>query len=503
MRVVRLLPVLCAVPAVLSAQAPAIARAVSSITPQDIQKRIEIIADDSMRGRNTPSPELDEVANYIAGEFAHFGLAPGGDDGSYLQRYPIDQVRVDTARSVIAVIGGPTWKIGRDAVVLFGETDSPVSGAVTVVDGGNGGVAAVEQADLAGRIVVVVVPPPPASGPLLNAVFAKQASAIILSQTNRPDVIWNPMLARQGRTVTTRVGGASQGGGGITLELREPTIAPVLRRAGYDVAGVRADPNRPTTVTPLPDLEMRVDVQQEVVESRSAPNVVGVLPGHDPALKDEYVVFSAHMDHLGVGTPVNGDSIYNGADDDASGTVGVVELAEAFSRLDPAPRRSLIFLTVSGEEKGLWGSNWFTSHSPVPIGHIVADLNADMIGRNWRDTIAVIGKEHSDLGATLARVDSAHPELQMAAIDDIWPQEGFYTRSDHYNFARRGVPILFFFNGTHADYHRPSDEPAKIEAEKESRIVKLIFYLGLEVANTSQRPRWDPESYKKIVTEEP
>ena len=112
-------------------------------------------------------------------------------------------------------------------------------------------------------------------------------------------------------------------------------------------------------------------------------------------------------------------------------------------------------------------------------------------------------QEHSDLGATLARVDSAHPELDMAAIDDIWPQEGFYTRSDHYNFARRGVPILFFFNGTHADYHRPSDEPAKIDAEKESRIVKLIFYLGLEVADTTQRPQWDPESYKAIVTDGP
>jgi len=135
----------------------------------------------------------------------------------------------------------------------------------------------------------------------------------------------------------------------------------------------------------------------------------------------------------------------------------------------------------------------------VPLAGIVADLNTDMVGRNWRDTIAVIGKEHSDLGATLNRVSAAHPELRMRAIDDIWPQENFYFRSDHYNFARKGVPILFFFNGTHDDYHEVSDSPDKIDAEKEARIVKLVFYLGLDIANASQRPKWNPESYRRIV----
>ena len=113
--------------------------------------------------------------------------------------------------------------------------------------------------------------------------------------------------------------------------------------------------------------------------------------------------------------------------------------------------------------------------------------------------LAVIGKEHSDLGATLNRVAASHPELHMTPIDDIWPQEGFYFRSDHYNFARKGIPILFFFNGTHPDYHEVSDELAKIDAEKESRIVKLDFYLGLEIAGSPERPKWNPESYKRIV----
>ena len=204
------------------------------------------------------------------------------------------------------------------------------------------------------------------------------------------------------------------------------------------------------------------------------------------------------MDHIGV-TPGGADSVNNGADDDASGTTGVVELAEAFSRAGGRPKRSIIFLTVSGEEKGLWGSRYFSEHPAVPIGRIVADINIDMIGRNWRDTIVAIGKEHSSLGATLDRVNRDHPELNMTAIDDRWPEERFYFRSDHYNFARKGVPILFFFNGVHPDYHRVTDSPDKIDSEKEARILRLIYYLGREVGDAAERPRWNPESYRTIV----
>jgi Zn-dependent M28 family amino/carboxypeptidase len=207
------------------------------------------------------------------------------------------------------------------------------------------------------------------------------------------------------------------------------------------------------------------------------------------------------MDHIGI-TPGKPDSINNGADDDGSGTVGVIELAEAFSRAGARPRRSLLFLTVSGEEKGLWGSRYFSEHPTVPLSRIVADLNMDMIGRNWPDTIVAIGKEHSDLGTTLNRVNAAHPELGMTAIDDIWPAEQFYFRSDHYNFARQGVPILFFFNGVHPDYHQVTDSPDKINGEKEARVLQLIFYLGQEIANAPARPKWNPQSYKEIVEEE-
>ncbi|MBV6522655.1 MAG: hypothetical protein MNPFHGCM_02803 [Gemmatimonadaceae bacterium] len=230
--------------------------------------------------------------------------------------------------------------------------------------------------------------------------------------------------------------------------------------------------------------------------SDSAPNVVGILYGADPALRDEFVLVSAHMDHLGVRAG-EADSIWNGADDNASGTAGVIELAEAFAIA--RPRRSIILLTVSGEERGLLGSTHFANHPPVPIDRVVAAFNLDMIGRNWKDTIVVIGKDHSDLGATLLRVNALHPELCIEAIDDLWPEEDFYSRSDHFNFARRGVPVLFFFNGTHVDYHEASDSPEKVDVEKEARIVQLVYYMGLEIANSDDRPRWKDESRKRIV----
>ena len=304
-----------------------------AITEALIRRHINVIADDSMLGRNTPSRGLDLTAAYVSAQFKRLGLKPGGDSDSYIQRYPL--------KTAAAVPRGP---------------------------------------------------------------------------------------------------------------------APAME---------------------------------------SAPNSVGILLGTDPVLRDEYIVVSAHMDHVGTSSTSPKDSIWNGADDDASGTAGVLALAEAFSQ---APtKRSIIFHTVSGEEHGLWGSSWFASHPPVPINKIVANFNLDMIGRNWKDSIVVVGMEHSDLGKTLMKVSAMHPELGITPMTDPWPQENFFGRSDHYNFARRGVPALFFFNGVHEDYHRPSDSPDKIDAEKESRVVRLIFHVLTAVSTATSRPEWNPESYRKIV----
>ena len=488
-------------PSIAAAQSTgSVQRAVQSITPDDIRRRIGIIADDSMRGRDTPSPELEEVAAYIASEFRRFGLKPGGDNGTFLQRYSLDRVQFVAESSVAMLHGGgdATLTYGRDFVFsdnMFENGD--FAGDLVLLTGSMAAVTDIDTASLAGKMLVV-------TARIRNRAERQRLlswrPAGLIGLTSAPDSLWTMTVERSGRP-QLRDPSRSMGSP-LVLTVRNAALAPLLTRLGVDSVAVQqaAQAGAPLAARPLVGAQVHIHGRIRTVERNSAPNVVGILEGSDPRLKSEYVVLSAHMDHVGVGRPVNGDSIYNGADDDASGTIAVVEAAEAFAQLQPRPKRSIIFLTVSGEEKGLWGSAYFADHPPVPVTSIVADLNTDMVGRNWQDTIVVIGKEHSDLGATLNRVGAAHPELRMQPIDDLWPQENFYGRSDHYNFARKGVPILFFFNGTHADYHRPSDSVDKIDAEKESRIVKLVFYLSLDVANAADRPKWKADSYSRIVT---
>jgi len=226
-------------------------------------------------------------------------------------------------------------------------------------------------------------------------------------------------------------------------------------------------------------------------EMKETENVVGLLEGSDPKLRDEVVVFTAHYDHIGVGAD---GSIFHGADDDGSGTVAVLELAEAFVTNPVKPKRSLLFITVTGEEKGLWGSQYYVTHPLIPLEKTVADLNTDMIGRmdttyerlNNPNYVYVIGSDKiSTQMDSLLRVSNKESEnliLDYKYNDDKDPQM-FYRRSDHFNFARNGIPIVFFFTGVHKDYHRPTDTVDKILFDRMARIVRLIYSTGWKVAN--------------------
>jgi hypothetical protein len=498
------------VPAVSAAQTPAaVQRAVNSITPQDVQRRIGILADDSMLGRATPSPQLEEVAAYVAAEFKRFGLKPGGENGTYFQRYAITQSRIDTAKSRVAFSGrtAATLTPGVDVNVLRVAPlpKKALAGPVVLFAGTPDEANPLAGADVKGAWVAQVVTATP-EGVNLNFQWvqsALRAGAIgALFISDRPDAQWQNRLGRAFALSAEFAGDAVPDSVALPglIEIRDAQATALL---GVNAAAVRQQ--NVWSARRLDGVTVSFDVREQVMVQASAPNAIGILEGSDPILKSQYVFFTGHMDHIG--TPSSGegctargaDSICNGADDDASGTTAVLEAAAAFAQLQPRPKRSLVFMTVSGEERGLWGSRWYSEHPTVPLASTVADLNTDMVGRNWKDTIAVIGKEHSDLGATLNRIGAAHPELHMTPIDDIWPQENFYFRSDHYNFARKGVPILFFFNGTHPDYHQVGDSPDKIDAEKESRIIKLVFYLGLDIANAADKPKWNPDSYRRIV----
>lgn len=497
-RPLRLVIPLLLLAAPAAAQNGAVARGADAITESLIRRHIEVIADDSMMGRDTPSRGLDLTARYVAANFRRLGLKPGGDGGTFLQRYAINRTKFDTERSIVTLKVGESSSAAsfeRDARYMFGRrTGRPISGPAVLIGGGIDSATA-SHADVAGRMVLLVADLTRPLQPLnvaLNVLVGRRPLAVLML-SNRDTVRFAQLLQTQSVEAVTV--GTDTSATPVVVEVLDRYVAAALREAGVELAALRA---LPTPVNrPLPSLHVSVTLRDRIVHAASAPNTVGILEGTDPVLRNEYVVYSAHMDHVGVNPTSKGDSIWNGADDDASGTTGVLALAEAFAN---APtKRSIIFVTVSGEEKGLWGSEHFAGNPPVPIGQMVANINLDMIGRNWKDTIVVIGKEHSDLGMTLQRVNAAHPELGMHAIDDLWPHENFYFRSDHYNFAKRGVPVLFFFNGVHADYHEASDHPDLIDAEKQARIVKLIYYIGQEVGNAPERPKWNEESYRRIV----
>ena len=479
---------------------PVVAEAVETIRRADLTRRLRVIAHDSMRGRRTPSPELDAVAAWAADELSAMGLEAARADG-WIQTYEIETVVPDLVASE-ARIGDHLLAFGDQLGFLFGpQAEADLEAGLMVLSGSTGWERRLGAADLGGQAVVIVGTD---AGPrtrdaqrMLAAVRGAGAAAVLFASALSDDA-WAETVALQAETSVTRPRGFAPSA--PVLSIRDAALDTALAPFGVSAAELRERAQGRLEITAFPDARLTISIRNRTLDRVQAPNVVGVLPGSDAALADEAVVLSAHMDHVGVGRPdAEGDSIYNGADDDGSGTVALLEIAEALAQMPERPRRSVVILLVSGEEQGLWGSRWFVENPPFPVHRMVANLNLDMVGRNDPERIVAIGKEHSDLGETLDALADRHADLGLEPIDDPWPEERFYFRSDHVNFARAGVPVLFFFSGTHEDYHQPGDEVDEIDGDKLERVSRLVFHLTLELANRDSRPRWDPGSREEIV----
>jgi Zn-dependent M28 family amino/carboxypeptidase len=268
------------------------------------------------------------------------------------------------------------------------------------------------------------------------------------------------------------------------IGLRHDVGEDFLRAAGVPVG---ASPGPPSIL-----LETNISIQSEFVQSSDdVPNVVGMIRGSHPELAESYVVLTAHYDHVGVGPPDEfGDSIYSGADDNASGTSALMQIAAAFAELPRAPPRSVIFLAVSGEEKGLLGSAHYAASPTVPGAAIIGSLNMDMVGRNHPDTLFAIGEEYTTIGATAYRVVTDRPELGLVLAPDPEPEEQAFLRSDHFSFVQQGIPALMLTTWLHDDYHLPSDTIERIDADKVARVARLIFYLTYDLAADPLEPDW-------------
>ena len=457
---------------------------VEAITGDRVTAHLEFLASDQLRGRDTPSPGLEAAAEYLSAQHRSYGLEPAGDPGEYLQRFPYRLSAPDPGSAEIAFVGANRRTepvVGVDAFLEGGSAD-PISGDFTYVPDG----VTPAPGSLAGRVALFELPGSWGEAlwmaSLEQAVVAGDAGAIavvhVLDAGFPVGVIGQVMSA-----LAAPIWRLAEGRYPPRIFVRAGAIEPALPAA--TLAGGGSAP-RPVEGA---SLEARLPWNGQ---SEDPANVVAVLPGRDPELRDEYVVLTAHYDHVGVGIPVDGDSIYNGADDNASGTSALLEVARALGELPPEerPRRSVLFLHVSAEEKGLLGSQWWVANPTVPIDGVVANVNLDMIAGNTHpDTVAVLGLEYSSLGPTMLDLNEAHA-LGLAAVPDLWPEEGLFFRSDQLNFMRRDIPALFLFAGFHDCYHRPCDEVDFVSPDKAARVARLVAYTVLDVANRTEPPSW-------------
>ncbi|HET9438755.1 MAG TPA: M20/M25/M40 family metallo-hydrolase, partial [Longimicrobiales bacterium] len=439
-----------------------------------------------------PSPGLERAAEYVAQEFKRLGLKPAGDSGTYVQRWPFKQAKLDVASLRAELRGGTTRTLnyGQDFFLIASPSVDTVSG--NLIFAGVAGDSTASAPKFNKQIATFFIPgaiPTPEWEKALQAAFVSAmtggASGLLF--------ILDPQFASGMIAAVSQVAGQQQ------APLPLIAVAYDAARDWLKTLNVNLDSARvgkDANVLAKGSMFLRTSSGGNVSH---APNVVGIIEGSDPTLKDTYVVYTAHIDHVGVGQPdASGDSIYNGADDDASGTTAVIEIAEAFAALTTKPKRSIIFALVSGEEKGLYGSAYFVEHPPVPAKQMIANINIDMIGRNASDSTVAIGQDYTSLGPIMQEVNRAHPELKLTVAPDLWPQENLFVRSDHFNFAKAEIPAIFFTSGLHADYHKPSDEPETIDNDKLARTAQLLFYLGHHVAENRHAPIWTEAGLKII-----
>ena len=479
-----------------------------TITASDLKAHLSFIASPELEGRETAARGQKVAARYIASEFQRLGLKPIGDSGTYFQHFKVETPKIDE-KSTIAVTtkqGTTHFQLAKDFFAFSAPSASISVPAVFIgyVD------TKVDSNLVKGKVVLAFagrrvdskdtsVVPMRRLG--LVRQFPGSLATLVIADESGPGSMevmlprLSAMMSRGGRM--TIAGGQRSTRGGFPTMISPNMATEILKGSGKSLDQWRDAARQDSVFQPvtLNQTTVTLDISSSS-GIKTTENVLGVLEGSDPKLKDEYVAFTAHFDHLGI----NADGVvYPGADDDGSGTVTVLELAQAFAANPVKPRRSLLFMTVVGEEKGLLGSEWYTTHPIIPLEKTVTDLNTDMIGRvdttherlQNSNYVYVIGSDkistQLDSVLRLSNKLSENLILDYKYNDDKDPEQ-FYRRSDHYNFARNGVPIVFFFTGVHADYHRPTDTIDKILFPRMERIVHLIYTTGWQVANAKARP---------------
>ena len=479
-----------------------------SISAADLKTHLSILASDSLEGRETTYPGQKKAANYIAGIFKSLNLQAIGDNGTYYQHFNVEVTRVDPGTTITTEVDGVKKNFiwGTDFISETAK-DTIVSGPAVFVGFTDTELDSSAKAKLAGRVAFVFIGKKNFAGDTsisatMRRLFAIRRDAGAAAALMIPDME-GPATFQKALQMMSNLGtdkgsmrmkdSLSQARQQFIRFLVSPELAEtVLKPSGKSLKQLKNEVLLNQQFTPVfIDNAAVTIISNAIHETKQTENVLGFLPGSDPDLKLQVVVFTAHYDHLGRS---RSGVLYPGADDDGSGTVTILELAKAFATNPLRPKRSLLFMTMVGEEKGLFGSKYYTNNPIIPLDKTIADLNIDMIGRidttheTDKDTnyTYVIGSNKISLELdSLLRV--ANNESEHLALDYRYNGENdperFYYRSDHYNFAKNGVPVVFFFDGVHRDYHKPTDTVDKILFGRMVKIGRLIFDLGWRLAN--------------------
>ncbi len=481
------------------------------LSAEEIEKHLEVIASDAFEGRETGEKGQKMAAGYIAQQMNHLNLVGVGDSLDYYQRFDLYYIPKDKSRVIVGE--NDTLNLFSDLFSFTALTDTAITGEMVFLGFGidDENYSNYGDGDFNGKIGVILSGEPRAQGKFLmtgteeasawstdqnlkvNTAKEKGLSGLVVLQDN-----FNSKSSRAAYFMSRRR---------LQIERPDNSVLPVVH-VDFDLANrlfpkikmvkVKADLNAGKELVKAGKSERFTVEYYGEVERLVSENVIGMIPGSD--LADDYVFITAHYDHLGKAD----EGIFNGADDDGSGTTGVMEMMRVMSMAykdGNGPRRSMVFLFVSGEEKGLLGSEYYTEHPLIPLEKTVTDLNIDMIGR--RDTehqkttdkyIYLIGSDK--LSMDLHRISEwANTTYCQFDIDYVFNDEEhpsrLYYRSDHYNFAKHDIPVIFYFRGIHEDYHTVNDTVDKIEFDTIEEVMELVFYTAWEIANRDERLKLD------------
>jgi len=495
------------------------------------------LADDLLEGRGTGTRGHEIAARYVAAQFESMGLKPAGRDGTYYQQVPLREVTVAPDKCAVKITengSSQQLKWGDDFLMRGNpiNPDASVEAPVVFVGYGvrtpDGRYDDYAGVDVKGKLVALLSGAPPSLPSELQAHLSSGreksrtardhgAVGIILLRSPKGEkaLPWARVVIGAGFPAMRWLGpdgipndsfpelkasvGLSQAASERLFQHASKSWADALRDA---------DASKPQAF-PLPVTVSLREVSYH--KSITSPNVAAVLPGSDPKLSQEYVVYTAHVDHLGIGRPINGDSIYNGAADDASGTAALLVIAKAFKSLPHAPARSIMFLAVTAEEKGLLGSDYFAHFPTVPIQSIAADINMDGASMFYAfKDIVPLGAPDSTLDAVVQRNAA---RLGLKVSPDPEPDQNYFIRADQYSFVRQGVPSVFISEGEEARdpkvngkkfseewiatrYHAPSDDMNQpMDLDASVQFMQIDFLVGYDVAQEPKRPAWKPGDF--------